>query len=92
MPAMRRRRRTSPTPSAVHSRRYFVNAQDDHPEQTAEALQQVEDTIKEKALNGEKKRQYLLEHAQPVVSGFFQWCQNQLARGGCYPVISSPRP
>jgi transposase len=75
----------------VHSRRCFVEAQKDHPEKATEALQQIaklyqiEDTIKEKELTGEKKRQYRLDHAKPVVSGFFQWCRDQLAQGGLLP-------
>lgn len=75
----------------VHSRRCFVEAQKDHPEKATEALQQIarlyqiEDTIKEKELTDEKKRQYRLDHAKPVVSGFFQWCRDQLAQGGLLP-------
>ena len=75
----------------VHSRRCFVEAQKDHPEKATEALQQIaklyqiEDTIKEKELTGEKKRQYRLDHAKPVVSGFFQWCRDQLGQGGLLP-------
>ena len=48
----------------VHSRRYFVDAQNDHPEKATEALQQIarlyqnEETIKTQGLAGEKKRQY----------------------------------
>ena len=75
----------------MHSRRCFVEAQKDHPEKATEALQQIaklyqiEDTIKEKELTGEKKRQYRLDHAKPVVSGFFQWCRDQLGQGGLLP-------
>jgi hypothetical protein len=36
-------------------------------------------------LTGEKKRQYRLEHSQPVVSDFFQWCRDQLESGGLLP-------
>jgi transposase len=75
----------------VHNRRYFVEAQKDHPEQATEALQRIaklysnEETIKTKGLTGEKKRQYRLEHSQPVVSHFFQWCRDQLECGGLLP-------
>jgi hypothetical protein len=51
----------------VHGRRYFIEAQKDHPEQATEALQQIaklyqnETAIKNQGLIGEKKRQYRLE-------------------------------
>ena len=75
----------------VHSRRYFIEAQKDHPETVTEALQRIavlyqnEETIKAQGLSGEKKRQYRLEHSKPVVSAFFQWCRDQLAQGGRVP-------
>ena len=59
--------------------------------QATEALQRIaklysnEETIKTKGLTGEKKRQYRLEHSQPVVSHFFQWCRDQLECGGLLP-------
>ena len=63
----------------VHGRRYFIEAQKDHPEQVAEALQRIamlyktQEAIKAQGLTGEKKRQYRLDHSKPVVSDFFQW-------------------
>jgi len=36
-------------------------------------------------LTGEKKRQYRLEHSQPVASHFFQWCRDQLEHAGLLP-------
>ena len=75
----------------VHSRRYFIDAQKDYPEKATEALQQIaklyqnEDVIKTQGLTGEKKRQYRLDHSKPVVSDFFQWCRDQLERGGLLP-------
>ncbi len=76
----------------VHARRYFIDAQKDHPEQvTAEALQQIanlyrnEDNIRAQNLSGEKKRQYRLAHSKPVVSDFFQWCRDHLEQGGLVP-------
>jgi transposase len=75
----------------IHSRRYFIDAQKDHPEQATEALQQIarlyqnETAIKAQGLTGEKKRQYRLEHSKPVVSDFFQWCRDQLEQGGLLP-------
>lgn len=75
----------------VHSRRYFIDAQNDHPEKATEALQQIaklyqnEESIKIQGLTGEKKRQYRLGHSKPVVSDFFQWCRDQLEQGGLLP-------
>lgn len=75
----------------VHSRRYFIEAQKEHPEKATEALQQIaklyqnEEAIKTQGLAGEKKRQYRLNHSKPVVSDFFQWCRDQLEHGGLLP-------
>ncbi|NWN88942.1 MAG: IS66 family transposase [Micrococcaceae bacterium] len=75
----------------VHSRRYFIEAQKDHPKIVTDALQQIatvyrnEEAIKTQGLTGEKKRQYRLDHSKPVVSDFFQWCRDQLAQGGLVP-------
>ncbi|XOB90943.1 IS66 family transposase [Pseudomonadota bacterium 24LQ007] len=75
----------------VHSRRYFIEAQKDHPEIVTDALQQIatvyrnEEAIKTQGLTGEKKRQYRLDHSKPVVSDFFQWCRDQLAQGVLVP-------
>ena len=75
----------------VHGRRYFIEAQKDHPEIVTGALQQIaklyrnEEAIKTQGLTGEKKRQYRLDHSRPVVSDFFQWCRDQLAQGGLLP-------
>lgn len=75
----------------VHGRRYFIDAQNDHPERATEALQQIaklyrtEDAIKSQGLTGEKKRQYRLDHSKPVVSDLFQWCRDQLKQGGLLP-------
>lgn len=75
----------------VHARRYFIDAQKDHPEQVSAALQQIanlyrnEDNIRTQNLSGEKKRQYRLAHSKPVVSDVFQWCRDQLEQGGLVP-------
>jgi len=75
----------------VHSRRYFIEAQNDHPEKATEALQRIatlyqnEENIRTQQLTGEKKRQYRLDHSKPVVSDFFQWCRDQLESGGLLP-------
>lgn len=75
----------------VHSRRYFIEAQKEHPEKATEALQQIaklyqnEATIKKLGLSGQKKHQYRQDHTQPLVSHFFQWCQDQLENCGLLP-------
>ena len=75
----------------VHSRRYFIEAQKDHPDKATEALQQIaqlyrnEEALRAQQLTGEKKRQYRLAHSKPVVSDFFQWCRDQLEQGGLLP-------
>ena len=75
----------------VHTRRYFIEAQKEHPEKATFALQQIarlyrnEETIRTQPLTGEKKRQYRQAHSKPVVDDFFQWCQSQLEAGGLLP-------
>lgn len=75
----------------VHSRRYFIEAQKDHPEKVTEVLQRIallyrhEETIKAQGLTGDQKRQYRLTHSKPVVSELFQWCKNLLIQGGLLP-------
>lgn len=75
----------------VHSRRYFIDAQKEHPGKATDALQQIaklyqnEEAIKSQGLAGEKKRQYRQDHSMPVVSGFFQWCRDQLENSGLLP-------
>lgn len=69
----------------VHSRRQFIEAEADEPALVAEALAyirklyEIEDDIKAQELSGGKKREYRLTHSQPLVNGFFEWCQEQLA-------------
>src|SRR5690554_766743 len=75
----------------VHSRRYFIEAQKEHPEKATEALQQIatlyqnEATIKKLGLSGQKKHQYRQDHTKPLVSNLFQWCQGQLENCGLLP-------
>lgn len=75
----------------VHSRRQFVEAEAGEPDAVAEALERIgllyriEDRIREAQLTDEKKRQYRLEHAKPVVDGLFEWCERQLRRPGLTP-------
>ena len=63
----------------VHCRRYFERAETSEPDACAMALvyigklYKIEKDIRENTLQGEKKRQYRLEHAKPVVDAFFHW-------------------
>ena len=63
----------------VHCRRYFERAETSEPDACAMALvyigklYKIEKDIRENNLQGEKKRQYRLEHAKPVVDAFFHW-------------------
>lgn len=75
----------------VHARRYFIEAQPDHPERASEALRhiarlyRIEKTLQNHGLTGEAKRQYRLEHALPMINAFFQWCQAQSNQGERVP-------
>lgn len=75
----------------VHSRRYFVKAQERDPACSDRALDfigqlyQVEAAINEQQLTGEKKHQARLAHSQPVVEQFFVWCQQQCQRTDLTP-------
>ena len=63
----------------VHCRRYFERAETSEPDACEMALvyigklYKIEKDIRENTLQGEKKRQYRLEHAKPVVDAFFHW-------------------
>ena len=63
----------------VHCRRYFEKAEKNEPEAAATALvyigqlYKIEKEIKEEDLQGDKKLQYRLEHAKPIVDKFFTW-------------------
>lgn len=81
----------------VHSRRYFIEAENQEPEAVRRALDhiarlyQIEDEIAKANLNGEKKRDYRLAHSKPVVDQFFQWCQEQMQRPDLLPKDSLTR-
>lgn len=78
----------------VHTRRYFERAQNDEPEASALALEyigrlyEVERSIKEKALSGEKKLKHRQEYCAAVVESFFAWAHEQTQRIDLLP--SSP--
>ncbi|MBV8049288.1 MAG: IS66 family transposase [Paludibacterium sp.] len=75
----------------THCRRGFFEAQEAEPEAAAAALKfigalyAVEETIREQKLKGEKKREYRLDHAKPVVERFFAWVAEQFERQGLLP-------
>jgi len=75
----------------VHGRRYFIDAQNEHPKQATAALQQIaklysiEETIKAQGLTREKKREHRMNFSKPVVNEFFQWCRDQLESGALLP-------
>lgn len=75
----------------VHSRRYFIAAEDQEPAAVRLALDhiarlyRVEDEISAAHLRDEKKREYRFTHSKPVVDQFFGWCQAQLQRPDLVP-------
>ena len=75
----------------VHCRRYFERAEDNEPEACATALvyigklYKIEVEIKEKSLQGEKKHQYRLEHAKPIVDQFFSWVYEERLKPDLLP-------
>jgi transposase len=75
----------------AHLRRGFFDAQSIEPEASGEALEQiralyaVEAEIGERQLAGEQKRWHRLEHAKPLVDGFFDWVNRQFERQGLLP-------
>ena len=75
----------------AHLRRTFFEAQPIEPEASGEALEQirklyaVEAEIRERKLAGEDKRWHRIEHAKPLVDGFFDWVNRQFERQGLLP-------
>ena len=75
----------------VHCRRYFERAEDNEPEACATALvyigklYKIEVEIQEKSLQGEKKHQYRLEHAKPIVDQFFSWVYEERLKPDLLP-------
>lgn len=63
----------------THCRRYFEKAEAMEPEVCATALvfismlYKIEKEMVKRGLKGNKKRQYRLEHAKPIVDQFFEW-------------------
>lgn len=75
----------------VHSRRYFIDAEQQEPRAVRCALEhiarlyKIEEEIADSNLNGDKKRAHRLAHSKPVADQFFQWCQAQLQRKDLIP-------
>ena len=75
----------------THTRRQFVEAQAAEPDAVATALNYigklyaVEAEIEAKQLSGENKREYRLEHSQPVIAAFLQWCELQCQTANLLP-------
>ena len=75
----------------VHSRRKFVEAQEQEPAAVRQgldfiaALYRIETVIAEQNLSDDKKRQYRLEHSKAVVDSFFAWCEEQMHRADLAP-------
>jgi len=69
----------------AHTRRYFERASQSDP--AAEealtligGLYRVEQQIRDKALDGQKKLDYRSRHALPIAEAFFAWCHEQRQR------------
>ena len=75
----------------AHTRRNFFDAQNADPKVAGEALDQIgalyaiEEHIRDKRLTGEKKRDYRLNHAKPLVEKFFAWVARQFETLGLVP-------
>lgn len=75
----------------AHARRKFFEAQQDDPQGSAAALEQIgtlygiEEAIRERKLAGESKRQHRLTHSKPRVELLFEWIDLQLQRNGLLP-------
>jgi transposase len=68
----------------THARREFVKAEEYEPELTTKALGFIRDmyaheaTIRDLALEGEKKLEHRVEHTKPIVDAFFVWLEGTL--------------
>ena len=68
----------------AHARRDFFEAKDYEPERAEHALEliarlyAIEDEIRERALVGDDKRGYRLEHSKAVTDVFFHWVEREL--------------
>lgn len=68
----------------AHARRDFFEAKDYEPDRAEHALEliarlyAIEDEIRERALVGDAKRGYRLEHSKAVTDVFFHWVEREL--------------
>jgi hypothetical protein len=75
----------------VHTRRGFVKAEDVEPERAAKAIAligkfyEVEEQIRSKGLEGEAKLAMRGERGRPLVAGFFEWIEDELAQAALLP-------
>lgn len=69
-----------------HCRRKFEQAKDSEPEACAEALDLMgalyrhEQIIRDQTLTGKNKQAYRARHSEPIVRGFWSWCEQQCQR------------
>ncbi len=74
-----------------HTRRKYFEAQQAEPQAAAQALEmigalyRVEEHIRNQGLTGEKKRDWRLTHAKPIVEQFFDWVNRQFEAQGFLP-------
>lgn len=70
----------------VHTRRYFVEAQQSDPPAVAQILEligelyRIEAQIQQHNLHGDKKQRYRTEHSKPIVDQIFEWSGQQCRR------------
>lgn len=75
----------------TYTRRHFVEANESDPKAVAEILELIgelywiETQIQQQGLQGNKKRDYRLEHSKPVVDRIFEWSQQQCQRNHLIP-------
>jgi len=78
----------------VHTRRQFIEAQDDEPQLVAEMLARIgklfelEEDCKTRALNGDAKRKHRLEYSKPVVDGIVERVDELLQERALMPPSS----
>lgn len=75
----------------AHTRRMLFEAQGAEPQAAVQgldligALYAVEQCIREHKLGGDRKREYRLTHAKPIVERFFAWVNQQFEAQGLLP-------
>lgn len=75
----------------THTRRQFINAENDEPESVSQALSlirqlyQLETEAADKHLYDEALREHRLSYSKPVVDQLYQWCNEQLQRNDLTP-------